>query len=555
MATDGRYFLQAENQLDSNWKLLKQGVPNVPSWRDWVVKEVRNKKCKVGVDPRFFSYSEYSALVSELEQYELQDSLIPVTQNLVDLVWGDEQPKPRKDKVKVLPLKYSGLSSIEKSNQVRKIVEAKRCSGFVVTSLDEVAWLLNLRGSDISYNPVFRAFAYVSDKDIVLYIDQDKIDNETAKYLEESNIKAKSYEAISDDLYKAMTELIKYNDSVETCDLRKKILVSESISWNLYQLLGGKKMVTVATSPVEICKAIKNDVEIKGARECQIRDGAALIKYFAWLENELKNGNIYSDYDAGLQAEKFRSEMENYQGLSFETISSSGPKAAVIHYSPEKDSKFMVDINQVYLCDSGAQYLDGTTDTTRTLFFGEKVDPEIQHRYTLVLKGHIAIARTIFPEGTNGYYIDVLARQFLWNEGLDYRHGTGHGVGSFLMVHEGPIGIGQRPNYVSSSFRPGNILSNEPGYYKDGEYGIRIENVILVKEHEDSPNEFGKKTLAFETLTRVPMCRKLIKVEALTEQEIKWLNEYHQKVYDDTVSHVSHDKISLEWLKRETAPL
>lgn len=554
MATDGRYFLQAERQLDSNWTLLKQGVPGVPSWREWVANEASANGFRIGVDPRLFSYSEYDSLTNQLSQFGIEDALVPVTPNLVDLVWGNEQPKPSKDEVVIHPVKYAGLSAVDKINLLRQTIEKKRGSGFVVTALDEVAWLFNLRGSDIVYNPVFRSFAYVSEDKAILYVDQDKINDKVATYLANDKIQVKTYDAIADDLRQALADVMKHNSSVKTHDLRKKVLASSDISWDLYNALGGKQYVSIVPSPVEISKGVKNSVEITGAKQCHIRDGAALIKYFAWLENELKNGKEYSDYDAGLQAEKFRSEMDLYKGLSFETISSSGPNAAVIHYAPEKDSKFMVDIDQVYLCDSGAQYLDGTTDTTRTLFFGETVDPEIKHRYTLVLKGHIAIARTIFPEGTNGYYIDVLARQFLWREGLDYRHGTGHGVGSFLMVHEGPIGIGLRSSLGNSNFQIGNVLSNEPGYYKDGHYGIRIENVVLVKEVDGIPNEFGKKNLMFETVTRVPMCRKLIEVEALTKQEIEWLNDYHQTVYEDTISHVSGDELAKAWLKRETAP-
>lgn len=554
LSTDGRYFLQAGRQLDSNWELLKQGVPGVPTWREWVIKEATKAGCNIGVDPKLISYSEYSALKTELKQYGLEDILVPVEPNLVDIVWGDARPPRSKDYVTILPIQYSGLSSIEKIKQLRKTIEAKRGLGFVVTALDEVAWLFNLRGTDIIYNPVFRSFAYVSAKDAILYIDSDKISPEVAKYLKENEVTVKPYSEITDDLRKANTELLRHNASVKSVELRKKMLASTGISWELYDALGGEEYVNFIPSPIEIAKSVKNKVEINGAKQCQIRDGSALIKYFAWLENELQNGRTYSDYVAGLKAEEFRSQMDKYMGLSFETISSSGANAAVIHYAPAKDSEYMVDINEVYLCDSGAQYLDGTTDTTRTLHFGTP-DPEIIHRYTLVLKGHIAIALAVFPEGTNGYMMDVLARQYLWKEGLDYRHGTGHGVGSFLTVHEGPIGIGLRPHYGNSNFQVGNILSNEPGYYKDGHYGIRIENVVLVKEAENLPNEFGKKNLVFETITRVPLCKKLIEVESLTKQEIDWINEYHKIVYNDTAPYVEHDPLAKAWLVRETAPI
>lgn len=540
--------------MDSNWELLKQGVPGVPSWRDWVIKEAIDNGYNIGVDPKLISYEEYSALVSKLKEYDLEDILVPVTPNLVDIVWGDARPQPSKDDVTILPIEYSGVSTKDKIIELRKAIEAHRGLGFVVTALDDVAWLFNLRRTDIIYNPVFRAFAYVTAKKVTLYIDPDKINEEVANYLENDSIIVKPYEAIAEDLRQANTELIQHNMSVKSINLKKKVLASESISWDLYRALGGKEYISFIPSPIESAKAIKNRVEIQGAKKCQIRDGAALIKYFAWLENELKNGRKISDYDAGKKAEQFRSEMEKYRGLSFETISSSGPNAAVIHYAPEPDSKFMVDIDQVYLCDSGAQYLDGTTDTTRTLHFGTP-DPEIIHRYTLVLKGHISIARTIFPEGSNGMLIDVLARQFLWNEGLDYRHGTGHGVGSFLNVHEGPIGIGTRPHYGNAPLRAGNILSNEPGYYKDGEYGIRIENVVLVTVNNKIPNEFGKKNLQFETITRVPLCRKLIDTSIMTEDEIKWVDEYHQIVYKDTIPYITNNELAKAWLLRETAPL
>lgn len=512
----------------------------------------------IGVDPKLISYSEYSALKSELKQYGLQDLLVPVTPNLVDLVWADARPPRCKDFVTILPLRYSGLSSIEKVNQLRKTIEAKRGLGFVVTALDEVAWLFNLRGTDIIYNPVFRSFAYVSATEVVLYVDSDKISKEVASHLKRSQVTVKPYDSIADDLRQVQTALLKYNAETTSAELRKKVLSSTGISWELYDALGGEDNVSLIASPIEVAKGIKNKVEIAGARECQIRDGAALIRYFAWLENELKNGRTYSDYDGGVKAELFRSLMDRYKGLSFETISSSGANAAVIHYAPAKDSKFMIDINEVYLCDSGGQYLDGTTDTTRTLHFGTPSE-EIIHRYTLVLKGHIAIARTVFPEGTNGYMLDVFARQFLWKEGLDYRHGTGHGVGSYLTVHEGPIGIGLRSYYGNASFQAGNILSNEPGYYKDGHYGIRIENVVLVKEADSSSgvpaNEFGKKNFVFETITRVPLCQKLIEVAILTQDEIDWINNYHKIVYDDTLSLVESDPLAKAWLERETTPI
>ena len=558
LATDGRYFLQAEKQLDSkHWSLLKQGTPGVPTWQQWVAQQVLKTGVSVGIDPTLISYAEYDSLVSALQKNELnpKSSLVAIPQNLVDVVWGNNKPARKESQVKLHPLQYTGKAFQKKLADLRVEIEQRRGQGFVVTALDEIAWLYNLRGSDVPFNPVFRAFSYITADKAVLYIDSDKISKEVLEYLAEGNVDIKPYEAIFEDAAQAKSELLAGNAAVANLEERRKILVSNSTSWALFDALGQSQCVSVVDcSPVELAKSVKNPTELKGSYTAHVKDGVALIKYFAWLEKEVQDGITLSDYAAGVKAEEFRSKMEGYQGLSFETISSSGPNAAVIHYAPAPDSEFMVDINQIYLCDSGAQYLDGTTDTTRTLHFGVPTDEEIS-AYTNVLKGHVALAQVVFPEGVNGYTLDVLARQYLWQQGLDYRHGTGHGVGSFLNVHEGPIGIGTRLNYTANALEVGNVISNEPGYYQDGSFGIRIENLVTVKEVATPHNFGGKQYLGFDTITRVPFCRKLIDVSLLTEREIAWIDQYHLKVREETISYFAGDELSKSWLMRETNKL
>lgn len=353
--------------------------------------------------------------------------------------------------------------------------------------LDEISWLFNLRGSDIEFNPVFFAYALITKEEAIIYVDDRKISDEVRTHLGDA-VTIKPYGDIFEHLTTVSTQARQAADDDTT---PKKWLVSNRTSWALTQALGGDSTVEVVRSPVEDAKAIKNETEIVGMKECHKRDGVALIKFFSWLETELKNGANLDEWEVSEKLEGFRALGDKYKGLSFDTISSTGANAAIIHYHPEENKCDKVDINEVYLCDSGAQYLDGTTDTTRTLHFGTP-RPKEKKAYTLVLKGMIALGNAVFPKGSNGYALDVLARQFLWAQGLDYRHGTGHGVGSFLNVHEGPIGIGTRPQYIEVPLVPGMCISDEPGYYEDGAFGIRIENVVVVKEIKTEFN-FGDK--------------------------------------------------------------
>jgi Xaa-Pro aminopeptidase len=335
---------------------------------------------------------------------------------------------------------------------------------------------------------------------------------------------------------------------------KRKYLISTKASWALSQALGGEEKVDEIRSLIGDAKAIKNDTEREGMRQCHIRDGAALSEFFAWLEHELvEKKTTLDEVQAADKLEEIRSKNDKFVGLSFDTISSTGPNAAVIHYKPEPGNCSTIDPTKVYLCDSGAQYLDGTTDTTRTLHFGEPTEQE-REAYTLVLKGNIALELAVFPKGTSGFALDTLARQFLWSYGLEYRHGTGHGVGSFLNVHEGPIGIGTRIQYSEVPLSIGNVISDEPGYYEDGNFGIRIENVVMVKEVE-TKHRFGDKPyFGFEHVTLVPMCRKLIDMRLLSEKERQWLNDYHKEVLEKTGPFFKSDQRTMNWLERECAP-
>ncbi|KIX10556.1 uncharacterized protein Z518_01640 [Rhinocladiella mackenziei CBS 650.93] len=548
LATDGRYFNQASKQLDSNWLLLKQGMEDVPTWQEWTTEQAEGGKT-VGVDPTVITASDARKL-SETLKKKSHATLVGVSENLVDKIWKDRPPRPA-EKVIVLLEEYAGKSYKDKLDDLRKELKKKKAAGMVVSMLDEIAWLLNLRGSDIPYNPVFFSYAAVTPNSATLYIDSSKIDSEVEEYLRGA-VDIKPYDALFSDLTN-----IAEAATMEAKGLTKhppKLLIPNKSSWALSLGLGGEDKVEESRSPIADAKAVKNPTELEGMRQCHIRDGAALIEYFAWLEEELRSGSWIDEVQGADKLEEIRSKGKNFIGLSFNTISSTGPNAAVIHYSPERGNCAVIDPKAIYLCDSGAQYLDGTTDTTRTLHFGDPTAMEIK-AYTLVLKGVIGLDRAVFPKGTTGFAIDAFARQFLWREGLDYRHGTGHGVGSYLNVHEGPVGIGTRAAYTEVPLSIGNVLSDEPGYYEDGNFGIRIENVIMAREAKTT-HKFGDKPwIGFEHVTMVPMCRKLIDPSMLDPKERDWLNAYHKEVWEKTSGFFTKDERTTRWLKRETAPI
>lgn len=536
--TDGRYFLQAGQQLDpSVWTLMKQGEPNVPTWQEYLSKNLPANS-KIGMDASLISAEDAKDITAELTR--IGSSLVPIRENLVDQVWADRPARPGQP-IFVLKDEIAGRSSSDKIRELQEEIKKKSAQGFVANMLDEVAWLFNLRGTDVPYNPVFFSFAMVLLDKVLLYVNDNQLTEDVKNSLG-SEVTLRPYAEFYNDLHKIGAELGEGH----------KILIGKSASLAVQEALGGASKVEIVRSIVGDQKSIKNEVELQGFRESHIRDGAALCQYFAWLEEQLHAGNKVTESQGADKLSEYRQSLDHFRGESFTTISSTGPNGAIIHYSPDPSSCPAIDVNEIYLCDSGAQFTDGTTDVTRTWHFG-KPAPEQIRAFTRVLQGHIAIDRAIFPKGTTGYLLDVLARRALWEDGLDYRHGTGHGVGHFLNVHEGPQGIGTRAVFNETSLKENMVISNEPGYYQDGKWGIRIENLVIVRPAQ-TPNNFGSKGyLTFEHLTMCPIQVSLVDPDLLTKEDKQWLNDYHQEVYDKVAPLLQKDKRALEWLHRQCA--
>ncbi|CAB62423.3 iron responsive transcriptional regulator, peptidase family [Schizosaccharomyces pombe] len=531
--TDGRYFNQASQQLDENWTLMKQGFTGVPTWEEYCTQMTKCNE-KVGIDSSLITFPAAKAL---RESLFLKSGAVLVGDhdNLVDIVWGASRPKEPLEKLIVQEIKYAGLGVDEKLHNLREAMKEQKIEAFVVSMLDEVAWLYNLRGADVPYNPVFFAYSLVTLDEAFLYVDERKVTPEVSKHLD-GFVKILPYDRVFSD--------------AKNSNLTR-IGISSKTSWCIATSFGETKVMPIL-SPISQAKGIKNDAELKGMKECHIRDGCALVEYFAWLDEYLNSGNKINEFDAATKLEQFRRKNNLFMGLSFETISSTGPNGAVIHYSPPATGSAIIDPTKIYLCDSGAQYKDGTTDVTRTWHFGEPSEFERQTA-TLALKGHIALANIVFPKGTTGYMIDVLARQYLWKYGLDYLHGTGHGVGSFLNVHELPVGIGSREVFNSAPLQAGMVTSNEPGFYEDGHFGYRVENCVYITEVNTENRFAGRTYLGLKDLTLAPHCQKLIDPSLLSPEEVKYLNEYHSEVYTTLSPMLSVS--AKKWLSKHTSPI
>ncbi|WFD01957.1 Xaa-Pro aminopeptidase [Malassezia obtusa] len=525
--TDGRYFLQASQQLEPGvWTLMKMGEPNVPSWQEWLVTQLP-ERARVGVDPKVISVEDAQKLIKDLREVDME--FVPQAENLVAQVWTDRPVRPQ-EPIRALPDSITGRSFVQKIEELRKQLQSKGAYGFVATMLDEVAWLFNLRGTDVPYNPVFFTFAIVTMDRTVLYVNESQLTNEVREHLG-SSVVLRPYTAFYDDLRSMKHQL----------PPSQKLLIGRRASYAVFQALGAD-FTLIGRSLVVDAKGIKNPVELEGFREAHLRDGAALVSYFAWLEDALTKGETVTETQAANMLTAFRQKQPGFQGLSFTTISSTGPNGAIIHYSPPEEGSPAIDRDSLYLCDSGAHFPFGTTDVTRTLHFGTPTD-EQRRCFTRVLQGNIAIDRLVFPYNTTGYVIDALARAPGWRDHLEYRHGTGHGVGHFLNVHEPPMGIGTRLTFNETGLKPGMVISNEPGYYLDGEWGIRIENLIIL------PAGF----LRFEHITLCPIQTKLINSSLLNEEERAWVNAYHDEVYAKLlpVLEKQGDERAIAWLKKE----
>lgn len=526
--TDSRYFLQAEAQLqDSGVILYKEDIKGEPTINGWLAG-ILEEDSVIAIDGTLFSLSKAAELEAfcGVHGFRLATDFKPF-----DTIWEDRPPRPQ-DKAFVHDESFAGESVESKINRVLEAIERLGAESQFISALDEIAWLFNIRCSDIAYNPVLMSYAYISEAKKVLFVDAEKLDADVKKHLKSNDIDIKPYE----DALKFVSKL----PALET------ILIDPNVVSDTFaHAMECEKIY--AKSPIVLLKAIKNEVQLEGTRAAMERDGIALIKMFMWLEKAVPAGSV-TELDVAGVATKYRSEHPCYRGDSFETICGYREHGAIVHYSATKDSASTLYNEGLLLLDSGAQYLDGTTDITRTISLGSPTTQEI-HDYTLVLKGHIAIATQIFPVGTRGSQLDALARQFLWKEGLSYLHGTGHGVGHFLGVHEAPQNI--RLNENPAMLVPGMITSDEPGLYRAGKHGIRIENLVLTVPAFHT-EEFGD-FLKFETLTLCPYDSTLIDTTMLNDEELAWVNSYHEMVSARLSPYLNEEQVA--WLNNKTKQL
>lgn len=540
MWTDGRYFLQASEEMDKNWTLMKEGLPSTPTQAVWLTKNLPPGS-RVGTDPNLVSYSIWKPLVTQLEAAGL--SLVPITTNLIDVIWED-RPTPPCNTIQPLSVKYTGKTCKAKVEDVRTQMAEKGARLLVVSALDEAAWLLNLRGSDIQYNPVFFSYVIVTKTEVHLFVDEAKVSLAVYNHFNEEDLQVTVH-----PYEKFQTFLM---DQISEKD--GKIWISPESSYAVSAAVP-EKMWLSEISPIQVMKAIKNPVEIKGMISAHIRDAAAVCCYFAWLEKEVPKGCV-TEISGAEKLEQFRREQEDFVGPSFSTISSVGPHAAIIHYAPSAKTDRQITTEEVYLCDSGGQYKDGTTDITRTIHLGTPSKYE-KECFTRVFKGQCFLGTTVFPAKIKGNCLDTLARKFLWDVGLDYMHGTGHGIGMYLNVHEGPMGVSWRVYPNDPGLQEGMFISNEPGYYEDGKFGFRIEDIIRIVPAKTPHNFKDRGYLTFETVSLVPIQTKMLVPEMLTEKEIRHLNEYHNRCREIVGPHLKkmgHNE-AREWLYRETEPI
>ncbi|KAK4534300.1 hypothetical protein CDCA_CDCA01G0325 [Cyanidium caldarium] len=588
--TDGRYFLQAEQQLSSAWQLMRSGLPETPTLESYLLRGAdarapkRSPPLRVGIDPLLHSVASVRRLLQQGIQVVPLDTAHGVL-NPVDGVWGTQRPPLPRAAVREHPLEHAGRSVSDKLHEVRDAMP-EGVDGLWVSMLDDIGWLFNIRGADIPHCPVALAYALVwRDGSAVLFLDESKLQGAAG-------------EAVRQRLQEAQVLLMAYEQCVpyleEHCGAAQRRLWMDPGSTSLAMALAatantaespmpdGERLAEalvqagqrahLAISPVPLMKAVKNDAELAGMRAAHIRDGAALCRFLYWLEQRVAQratdghrdkDDALTEYSIGERLEAFRAADPTFVTTAFDTIAGSGPNGAIIHYCAEADTCRRIRADEVLLLDSGGQYVDGTTDVTRTMFLRGSADdttePDafVRECYTRVLRGHIALDTAVFPEGTAGCMLDSFARRELWRAGLDYRHGTGHGVGAALNVHEGPQSISMRVSVPAVGLQPGMVVSNEPGYYQDGAFGIRLENLLVVRE-VSTPARFGdRRYLGFERLTLVPFDKQLMDLHMLSASEMDWVDAYHAQVLATVGSYLAEREEGevLRWLERACAPL
>ena len=529
--TDSRYFIQAEEQLaGTGIRLFKDRLPETPSITEWLGSILKEGE-RVGIDGWVNSHQEAAGIRQELKASGLE--LETMTEDIFDTIW-ENRPSLPKTPVFILDETRTGASCTEKIGRIQKAIEKNGASAIILSALDEIAWTLNLRGNDVHCNPVFISYLLISKEGYTLYILEDKITDEVRQYLNLHHVEIKSYSALAEDL-----RTFKENH-------QGILQISPLANEALYDLSAQYADTIVQASPVALMKAVKNETEQAGFRKAMERDGVALVKFLRWLKEAVATGNE-TELSVDKKLYELRAERADFKGISFDTIAGYKEHAAIVHYEATPETDIPLKPEGLLLLDSGAQYLDGTTDITRTIALGPLTEEE-KKDYTLVLKGHLHLQNAHFPAGTCGTQLDVLARIAMWKAGINYLHGTGHGIGHFLCVHEGPHQI--RMNHMPTLLEPGMIVTDEPGIYKGGRHGIRTENTLLIVPAQET--EFGK-FYRFEPLTLCPIDKEAIAIDLMTDEELTWLNEYHQLVYHRLYPLLNEEEQA--WLKEATNPL
>jgi Xaa-Pro aminopeptidase len=524
--TDGRYFIQAENQIrDTGFVLYKMNTPGYPTYKQWLLEKL-NKGATIGLNGKIVSQGFVESVLDDLDKIE---PMIYDGEDLVGIIW-ENRPELSKNKLMCLDVKYAGESASDKLTQIREEMKDLGADYFLLGSLDDIAWLYNIRGGDVKCNPVVMSYALISHDTAILYLDMDKLSDEAAVLLGEQGIKCRQYDLVAEDLSSINKD-------------RSIVLDKERINRWLFSSIPEDCTIIEKPNLTTLPKGVKNKTEIENQRLAYIKDGVALTEFFHWLHDNLGKIEITEMY-ASNQLLQFREGMEDFIEPSFETIAAYGPNAAMMHYSATEDNNAVLGKSGLFLLDSGGQYLNGTTDITRTIALGD-LTPEEKRDFTLVLKGHINLISARFLQGSSGHALDVLARHPLWMEGEDYKSGTGHGVGYLLNVHEGPHRIASMPNSVA--LEPGMVVTIEPGIYKEGKHGIRTENVVVVKE--DIKTDSGQ-FYSFDMLSWCYIDTSCVDKELLTPNEMEWLNNYNNNVYEKLSPHLDEDVKA--WLRVKT---
>ena len=538
--TDSRYFIAAADQLKgTEYQLMKLKIEGTPTIAEWLGKE-----CGAGAEVSIDGWCSSSNAVKELIADLRKEGGITVRTNLdpLKLIWRNRPVIPE-NPVELYPMKYAGESAKDKIARILEALRKRHADGMLMAALDDIAWTLNLRGTDVHCNPVFVSYLLISSKTVTLYINKVKLSPEVLAYLDAENIKVEDYEQVENGL----KQYFEYNI----------LLDPDEVNYRLYEVVRNKgKMndlqkteIVEEESPVKRMKTVKNDTEIAGFRSAMLKDGIAMTKFLYWLSSYIGKPEISELTEIAIDEKltSLRAEQPLYRDISFDTIAGYGTHAAIVHYEATPETDIPLQPKGMLLLDSGAQYLDGTTDITRTIALGPLTDLE-KHIYTLVLKGHIQIELCKFPSGSSGTQIDILARKDMWREGLNYLHGTGHGVGTYLNVHEGPHQF--RMEWKPAPLVAGMTITDEPGIYLPDRCGARTENTLLIVPYKET--EFGK-FLQFESLTLCPIDKAPIVREMMTQEEIQWLNDYHQRVFDTLSPHLSVEESA--WLREACAPL